>query len=331
VSHWLTVSSTAYLDHTRADLVVSERGIEDLLFAQSAFPPSLIEEMAAMPGVQSVHPIVAVNGIVGVGHTHLPVYLVGFVGNDRDGPWQLTHGSGRPKGAEVVVDRGFASIAGVRVGQAINIFGQQLRVVGISSGTNAAGDFFLFAPLAFAQGISGTQTISYALVTLQPGASVASVAARINGMAGVQAQARSAIAGNDAATITSSFGQPVEILVVVALVAGVLIAAIVLYTATVEHTRDYAVLKALGAGRVVLYGSALLQSLVLSTCGVLIGWGLAAAVAAAIDTWYPVIQSTLDIGLVARLAGVIILVNLLAGVLPVRYVSRIDPQEVFKA
>ena len=122
-----------------------------------------------------------------------------------------------------------------------------------------------------------------------------------------------------------------EILAAVALLAGVLIAAIVLYTATVEHTRDYAVLKALGAGSLVLYGSALLQSLVLSVCGALLGWGLAAGVAAALNTWYPVIASNLDLDLVAQFAAIIVVVNLLASLLPVRHVRRIDPQEVFKA
>ena len=331
ISRWLEVSSTAYLDHSGAQLVVSEKGIEDLLFAQSAFPPGVLADVRGLPGVRAVDPVVAVNGIVGAGRTHLPVYLVGFEPGDGHGPWQLLSGSAQPHGAEVVVDRGFASIANVGVGDSIRLFGHQLRVVGISTGTNAAGDFFLFAPLSFAQTVAGTQTISYGLVYLKAGASPSDVIADINRIGGVEALSRATIAGNDSETITSSFGQPVEILVVVALVAGVLIAGIVLYTATVEHTRDYAVLKALGAGRVVLYGSALLQSLVLSVCGVLLGWGLAAGVAAALDTWYPVIQSNLDIDLVARLAGVIIAVNLLASLLPVRHVRRIDPQEVFKA
>jgi putative ABC transport system permease protein len=331
ISRWLTVSSTAYLDHSAAQVVVSEKGIEDLLFAQSAFPPAALAQVRALPGVRAVDPVVAVNGIVGVGHTHLPVYLVGFQPEVGGGPWRIVDGSAHPNGAEVVADRGFASIANVRVGDSIDLFGHRLRLAGISGETNAAGDFFLFAPLDFAQTVAGTQTVSYGLVHLDPGASTDDVVAAVNRMPGLQALPRTTIAANDAATITSSFGQPVEILVVVALVAGVLIAGIVLYTATVEHARDYAILKALGAGRVVLYGSALFQSLVLSVCGVLLGWGLAAGVAAALDTWYPVIASNLDFDLVIQLAGVIVAVNLLAGLLPVHHVRGIDPQEVFKA
>lgn len=331
ISRWLAVSSTAYLDHSGAQLIVSEKGIEDLLFAQSAFPPAALAQVGHLHGVHAVDPVVAVNGIVGAANTHLPVYLVGFQPSTGGGPWAIVSGSGTPHGDEVVVDRGFASIAKLSVGGSITLFGHALRVVGISEGTNAAGDFFLFAPLGLAQEVAGTQTISYGLVYLDVGANPAAVAASINRIPGIEALPRTTVASNDAATITSSFGQPVEILAVVALLAGVLIAGIVLYTATVEHTRDYAVLKALGAGRLVLYGSALLQSLVLSVCGVLLGWGLAASVAAALNAWYPVIASNLDLDLVARFAGIIIVVNLLASLLPVRHVRRIDPQEVFKA
>ena len=331
ISRWLVESSTAYLDHSGAQLVVSEKGIEDLLFAQSALPPDALSRLRQIPGVRTVDPVVAVNGIVGVGSTHLPVYLVGFQAGLGGGPWHIVSGSGAPAGAEVVVDRGFASIAGISVGSSVNLFGHRLRVAGISAETNAAGDFFLFTPIDLAQLVEGSQTISYGLVYIDGATRAADAVAAIDRIPGLEALPRSTVAGNDRATITSSFGQPVEILVVVALVAGVLIAGIVLYTATVEHTRDYAVLKALGAGRLILYGSALLQSLVLSVCGVLLGWGLAVALAAALDTWYPVIASTLDLDLVAELAGIIVAVNLLASLLPVRYVRRIDPQEVFKA
>jgi ABC-type antimicrobial peptide transport system permease subunit len=75
----------------------------------------------------------------------------------------------------------------------------------------------------------------------------------------------------------------------------------------------------------------LIQSLVLSIFGILLGWGLAALLAFAFDTWDPVVESQLDFDLVAEVAAVILFVNVLAALLPIRHVSQIDPQEVFKA
>jgi putative ABC transport system permease protein len=229
------------------------------------------------------------------------------------------------------LDRGFTRIANVKIGDTLTLFGQSLRVVGTSVGTDAAGDFFLFVPLEVAQRVAGAGALSYGLVQLNDGTAGHSVAAQVNRIPGVHALARGDLAANDRAMITTSFAEPVQIVALVGLVAGVLIAGIVLYTATVEHSRDYAVLKAMGASGGVVYGSALIQSVVLSIFGILLGWGLAALLALAFDTWDPVVESQLDLDLVAEVAGVILLVNVLAALLPIRHVSQIDPQEVFKA
>jgi putative ABC transport system permease protein len=330
-SRWLTTSATAYVDHSRSQLIVAEKGIDDLLFAQSAFPTSTLHDIANLPGVAAVDPIVGVNGIVNVNGTRAPVYVIGFAAGHGGGPWLLQSGSDQPRGPEVVLDRGLAKVANVHVGDSVTLFEHRLRVVGVSNDTDAAGDFFLFVPVELAQAIAGTNTISYAFVRLGDGASADAVATSVNRLAGVHALPVTTIAANDRTLITGSFAEPVQVLALVGLIAGVLIAGIVLYTATVEHSRDYAVMKAVGASGRVVYGSAVVQSIVLSFFGILLGWGLAAALAGAFDAFNPVIESRLDIDLVATVAAVILVVNLIAALLPVRHVSRIDAQEVFKA
>jgi putative ABC transport system permease protein len=330
-SRWVTSSSTAYLDHTGSQLVVAQTGIDDLLFAQSTFPQATMTQVGQLPGVASIDGVIGVNGVVSVGGTHLPVYLVGFQPGQAGGPWKLDGGIGQPHGSEAVLDRGFARVAKINVGDSVSLFGQSLKVVGTSAETDAAGDFFIFVPLDVAQKIAGQGAVSYGLVQVTGGTSVDQVAGQINQLQGVHALPRREIAANDKAMITTSFAQPVQIVALVGLVAGVLIAGIVLYTATVEHSRDYAVLKAIGATGGVVYGSALLQSIVLSIFGILLGWGMAALLALAFDTWDPVVESQLDLDLVIEVAGVILAVNILSALLPIRHVSRIDPQEVFKA
>jgi putative ABC transport system permease protein len=330
-SRWITSSSTAYVDHSGSQLIVAQSGVDDLLFAQSAFPEATMERVGRLPGVASVAPVVGINGVVLVHGTHLPVYLIGFSPGRPGGPWRADSGSVRPHGSQVVLDRGFARATGVHVGESLTLFGRRLLVVGTSAETDAAGDFFVFVPLQVAESIGGAGMVSYGLVQLDRGASGQGVASGIDRLPGVHAVARRQLAANDRAMITTSFAQPVQVLALIGLVAGVLIAGIVLYSATVEHSRDYAVLKAVGAGAGVVYGSALLQSLVLSFFGVLLGWGLAAGLAGAFYAWDPVIASQLDLDLVVGVSAAILAANVLAALLPVRHVSRIDPQEVFKA
>jgi putative ABC transport system permease protein len=330
-SRWVTSSATAYLDHSGSHLVVAQDGIDDLLFAQSTLPEDSMAAVRRVPGVASVAPVVGINGVVAVRGTHLPVYLVGFRPGQAGGPWSLDSGSGVPHGPEVVLDRGFARAANVRLGDRLTLFGRSLNVVGTAAETDAAGDFFIFVPFEVAQSIAGAGTVSYGLVRLTDGASPDRVIAQVNQQPGVHALRREELAANDRAMISTSFAQPVQVLALVGLVAGVLIAGIILYTATVEHSRDYAVLKAVGAAGGVLYGSAVIQSVVLSVFGVLLGWGLAAALAAGFYAWDPIIESRLDLDLVLEVSAVILAANLLAALLPVRHVSQIDPQEVFKA
>ncbi|MFY9616393.1 MAG: ABC transporter permease [Candidatus Dormiibacterota bacterium] len=330
-ARWVTSSGTAYLDHSGSHLVVAQTGVDDLLFAQSIFPMSTSTQVGQVNGVASAASIVGVNGVVSVGGAHLPVYLIGFQPGQAGGPWKMQSGSGEPHGSEVVLDRGFARVAKVEVGQTVRLFGQDLKVVGTSAETDAAGDFFVFVPLEVAQKVAGEGAVSYSLVKVRDQSSAGQIASSINQLPGVHALPRSEIAANDRAMMTTSFSQPVQIVALVGLVAGILITGIVLYTTTVEHSRDYAVLKAIGASGGVVYGSALLQAVVLSIGGILLGWGMATAMAFAFETWDPVVEAQLDADLVISVAAVILVVNVLASLLPIRHVSRIDPQEVFKA
>jgi putative ABC transport system permease protein len=328
---WIDDSATAYLDHSAADLVVTQRGVDDLLFSQAAIPPAAAAAVQALPGVARAAPIVAVNDVLSGRSTPLPVYVIGYQPGGPGGPWQLA--SGRPPRAagELALDRALAFTNGIGVGDTVTLLGRALHVVGLSADTNAAGIFFAFVPLQTAQAIAGVPVVSDLLVTVRPGVAVAKVRAMVDQIAGVHGLTAAQMATNDRGMVDAGFAQPVEIIVVVCLVVGLLIAAIVLYTATVEHARDFAVLKAIGARGRVLAGVATVQSLVLSVSGYALGWALAELLALALRSWRPVVDSEMGIDLVAEIFGLFVAVNLVALALPLRFLRRVDPQEVFKA
>ena len=51
----------------------------------------------------------------------------------------------------------------------------------------------------------------------------------------------------------------------------------------------------------------------------------------AFRTWLPVIDSQIDPDIAGKMFALILAVNLLAVVQPLRFLRRVDPQEVFKA
>jgi putative ABC transport system permease protein len=328
---WIDDSATAYLNHTAADLVVTQRGVDDLLLSQAIVPPAAVAAVQALPGVARVTPILAVNGVLSGRSTPLPVFVIGYQPGGPGGPWQLASGRTPRAADEVALDRALAYTNGVGVGDTVTVLGRSLHVVGLAADTNAAGIFFAFVPMQTAQAIAGAPVISDLLVTLRAGVNTAQVTAMIDQIDGVHGLPTAQMAANDRGMVDAGFAQPVEIIVVVCLIVGLLIAAIVLYTATVEHARDFAVLKAVGARGRVLAGVATVQSLVLSVCGYALGWALAELLALALRTWRPVIDSELSLDLVAEIFGLFVAVNLLALALPLRFLRRVDPQEVFKA
>lgn len=328
---WIDDSATAYLTHTPADLVVTQRGVDDLLLSQATVAPQVVDAVRAVPGVAGVTPILGFNGVLSGRTTPLPLFLIGYAPGGAGGPWHLASGRAPSSPGEVALDRALAFTNHVSVGDTAVVLGRRLHVVGITADTNAAGVFFAFVPMQTAQTIATAPIYSDLLVSLRPGAAASSVAAGIDRISGVHALETAGLVANDRGMIDAGFAQPINVFVYVCLAVGLLIAAIVLYTATVEHARDFAVLKAVGARSRVLAGVATVQSLALSVTGYALGWLLAVLVTLAFRTWYPVIDAEFGLDLIGKVFLMVVAVNLLALVLPLRFLHKVDPQEVFKA
>ena len=331
VVRWLDVAGTEYLRHVPASVVVSQSGVDDFLLSQSALPSGSVSELGGLAGVASATPVLALAGVLTSGSKPLPVFVVGFPPGSAAGPWRLSSGRQPRGGDEVVLDRGLAQTNGIGVGASVALLGRSLRVVGLSEGTNAAGIFFVFVPLATAQAMAGAPVIGDVFLSVRPGVPQAEVMQEVDAVGGVHALSVAELAGNDDRMIRAGFSQPVEVLVWICLLVGLLIASMVLYTTTVEHARDFALLKAVGIGPAQLAAVAVLQSLVLSVGGFALGWVLSMGLIAVIHAFEPVIDSYLSLSVVTSVLGLLVVIDLLALILPLAFLRRVDPQEVFKA
>lgn len=331
VVRWVDDSSTAYLSHIPDRAVALEAGVNDFLLSQSTIPAQAVRRLRAVPGVAAVSPVLAVSNVL-AGQPHpLPVFVIGYVPHGVGGPWTLSSGRYPDRPGDVVLDRGLASANGIAVGQRLTVLGRRVRVVGLSQDTNAAGIFFIFAPLRTVQAMVGKPFVSDVMLRLRSVSHPAAVIAAVDRIHSLHGLSIRRLIRNDNHMIQAGFSQPVEIIVVVCLLVGLLITTMVLYTATVEHTRDFALLKAIGLRPARLATVAVAQSLVLSGSGFLLGWALAAALTEALRAFYPVVDSYLQAGVLAEVAVFFLAVNTIALVLPLRFLSRVDPQEVFKA
>jgi putative ABC transport system permease protein len=123
----------------------------------------------------------------------------------------------------------------------------------------------------------------------------------------------------------------VTVLLVVSYLVGLTVTSLTIYTATVEKSRDYGVLKAIGASNRYVYSMVIYQSFIVSLVGFLTGAPLSilasriaqqqVAEFITIYSW-----SGLMIAFVAVLA-----MSILAALLPAHKVGRIEPAIVFRA
>ena len=108
-----------------------------------------------------------------------------------------------------------------------------------------------------------------------------------------------------------------------------MIVAQTIYSATVDHLREYGTLKAIGASNAYLYWVIVKQAVLSAVGGYVFGIGLSAA--ASHFSRYGKAQIVLPGTLAAALFGLTLLMCVSAAVISVNKVTRLDPAIVFKA
>jgi putative ABC transport system permease protein len=120
------------------------------------------------------------------------------------------------------------------------------------------------------------------------------------------------------------------VVLIVAFIVGLAVAGLTIYTATIEKSREYGILKAEGFTNPYLYRVVFEQSFVTGTLGFLLGAGLTLLVAPFAQDQVPQFVVYVRWQDIVAIAGATILMSLLAAYIPIRRLTSIDPVSVFK-
>ena len=107
-------------------------------------------------------------------------------------------------------------------------------------------------------------------------------------------------------------------------------AGLTIYTATVEKSREYGILKAEGFTNRFLYRVVFEQSLVTSVLGFLLGAGLTILIAPFAQDLVPQFVVFVRWQDMLGITGATLLMAIIAAFIPVRRIANIDPVTVFK-
>ena len=327
------VESNGYIASRPADAWLAQENTTNFIKASSVMPASVVDAIAAYPGVAEAMPLLRLITQLSLGERGATAIVIGIDPHSSLGPPQLVQGSPLQGRGETVLDRALAQRIGARPGDRLLIQGHAFRVTGLCAGTNMILTQMAFVSYADAQqllGVSGTT--SYVLLRASAGSTGGRLVALYDRLLPhTHLLTQREFADNNMQELSDGL---LPLLATVAILgAGIALSVLtlLLYSAILERRECYALLKAIGAPRTFLYRLILQQSLAAVSSGVALGMAAYAVCAPITRHVVPVIVLSLSPAAIGMVTAMALLVGVTGALVPLQRVSRIYPAELFRA
>lgn len=316
-----------------ADFWIVQDGTRDMFHTVSILPSGYEDRIKQISSISEVSPAInAPTSIKVEGESFTAGILAFDPTTNLLGPPKITDGTNIKESGQVVVDQAIARQYGVKIGQKIHLFNRQYTVVGLSVGSNAIAFQYIFISLddyRMAHDKSNAY-VSYYLV--KSDLSSSEIKAKINNiLPGATVRPTKDVAEDNLKVIEQSFLNIIKLLVVVGAAVGTLIVSITVYNATTERIRDYAILKAIGARASWLRVVVLIQTIITSVGGFVIGLFGFALVKSVAPSFIPSIEMNLPLTLVLVVGAGTLVMAFIGAMIPINKINKVDPVEVFNA
>ncbi len=317
------------IENSSAEVLVYEGSARRNLQA-SRLDQSVVVDVAAVPGVSAAAPIGELTLTVDVAGTltDLSLWGVDLAGPGRPDPIVDGRAPGR---GEVVVDASGAD-EGFEIGNTITLVpsGTELKIVGYVEDLRYAVlatayiDFDEWTTI-FESEFPGTPFVPMSLVGVEPepGEDSAELGDRITAtVAGVEGLERSVAAA--AAPGVASISQSFALIIGITFAVVVLVVGFFFLILTIQKLRSFTTLRAIGAGTGYLAFSLVVQIVVLVLLGSMLATAALWAATLGSSASFPL---SVDATLVVAITFAVMVFSILAGLLSVRRIARVEPAE----
>jgi putative ABC transport system permease protein len=301
---------TAYIDHSPADVFVTQSGVKTMHMSVSSLPDDTVGRVQAVDGVAWTENLRYTTGVVAKGDADIITYVFGYDPTEGNaGP--RTFAEGRAPGpGEVVVDRGAATDLGIHLGDQVN------TTVFI-----ARDDF---------TAIRGPG-VNYVLVGAQPGVSADALSSRLAAaLPDTTVQTRAAFSVQESHIVRDMATDIMSIMTVIGFLIALAVIALTLFTSTLSKLREYGIVKALGGTGPRLAADVLAQATWTVVLATLVAVGLTLLLGAAIGAVTSNIRIVVEPASVLRVTAGALVVGGLAAIIPLRRVISVDPASAFR-
>lgn len=322
-----------FVEDVEADAWIAREGTTDFINAASIVPRTLAAETEAREGVAAVYPMVVRPMRFYEGDKEVEVHLIGYdVASGVGGPVKIVKGRGDPADGEIVIDDVLSRVTGVGVGDILTSGDSSLEIIGVATGGNFA---FTQAGFTTVDGAASMldmgDLVTFLLVDLEDGASSEDFAASVQAETpGITVFTSQEFASATRSRILDNVIPIIGLIVGLAFIVGIAITSLTIYTATVERTREFGIMKAVGFNNLDLYRLVIIQSCLTGIVGFIFGVVLTLVLSRFIDrlaAQFIVLVRVEDI-LFVLVATIIMAAG--AAIVPARRVGSIDPAVAFK-
>jgi len=324
---------TAYIEHSGADIWVSQADVFNMHMASSSLPDSVARKIKHVPGVASVAPILYLTNNVVIGDERNLAYIIGLPDNAESGiPWSISSGHSLPRKGEAIINHNVAEKSGIALGDEVEILGEDFEVTGLSEGTASLINSVAFISMDDFEELRGSyDTVSFLLVKVDEGESPQVVAARIQAQVrDVTAQTRGDFANQERRVVKDMSTDLVTIMNLIGFLIGLAVMALTVYTSTLSRRREYGMLKALGASNTDLYSTVLAQAVL----SVILGFFFGLVLTLLLTKVAPIFASNLALEVsrtsLLKVGSVSLVIAAFSAMIPIRQIAGLDPAMVFR-
>lgn len=328
----VSASVMQFMGQPGLDLWVAPMGTDNLIRSSGYLDTTSLDEIRRVPGVSRVDPILRAFVTAEAKGHRLTLLGIGFRTPDGlGGPPVIASGKMPVAGGEVALDRSAAHRLQVGVGDLLAVNGTDVKVVGITSGTNLLATQFLFG------NIDSTRTAalplaSFGIVEVAAGATVSQVGARIRQrFPKLEVMTRDSFTANSLREIGSGFLPMLLLISILGVASAALLVAFLIEGVVEERRGELAVLLATGATPARIGKGLMLHAAKLLGAGIAAGAGAAHLLAFLIDVVAPVIPLAYSIGDLLIVATLLSISGILAAFAPLIRLKDIDPLEAFRS
>lgn len=322
----------AYIEQSGADLFLAQEDVRNMHMAASAITWRDLRQAARAQAVTSASPILYATGVYKAGQIDILSVIIGFDPDEAlGGPRMLLRGTRQLQRKEAIIDEAIASTQGIQLGDEVEIFGDDYKVVGLTRGLTNITSSFAFILLEDLQRTRGANALSYGLLTVATGADIEVVAQTIMARNDkVMVLPRPQFAAEERKVVRNMTVEMLYIMNGAGLLIGLAVTALTLYLSTLHKRAEYGVLKAIGAGNRQLYAAVATQAAV----SVVLGAAGAIAFVWLLGQLLPLVVTGVSMRLtqssITRVLAASFLIGVAGALTPAWQLSRLDPAQVFR-